>query len=70
MKVAPHCIDSQLSCSPTAKYFADCPAEIDEVWSIQWPYTSAGKNVTVSCGVDFIGMQGCFDLCYRLLTYQ
>ena len=36
--------------------YADCPEDIDELWSIRWPFTPAGHTVTVSCGVDFIGM--------------
>ena len=36
-------------------YLADCPAGLDEVWNIQWPYAPAGSTVTVSCGVDFVG---------------
>ena len=34
----------------------DCPANVDEVWNIQWPFVPAGTSVTVSCGVDFVGM--------------
>ena len=34
----------------------DCPANVDEVWNIQWPFAPAGTTVTVPCGVDFVGM--------------
>ena len=39
----------------TTVYFLDCPAEVDEVWNIEWPFATAGSTVTVSCGVNFVG---------------
>ena len=34
----------------------DCMEDIDEVWGLQWPYAPGGEIVTISCGVDFIGI--------------
>jgi hypothetical protein len=34
---------------------ADCPAEVDELWSIQWPFTPPQTLTIVTCGVDFVG---------------
>ena len=37
----------------------DCAEEVDGVWNILWPFTAAGVTVTVSCGVDFVGIHPC-----------
>ena len=37
-------------------FSTDCPAEVDEVWSIRWPFAPISSTVTVSCGVNFIGI--------------
>ena len=36
-----------------------CPAEVDEVWQIDWPYTRVNEDAVVPCGVDFVGTCTC-----------
>ena len=33
-----------------------CPAELDAVWQIEWPFIEAGDTSVVSCGANFTGI--------------